>query len=336
VSFASSPTCPTSNVCATVNTQATVNTFFLGILPQFATLQVNSSSQSTRAHVIMTLVLDRSGSMTKNGGAAALPPAVNDFLPYFDNNNDHVSLVSFSSGATLDFPIGTNFITPITNAMNAMVFNGATFSPGGLAIAQTQEASVAPVLGSYTVQVVVFFTDGYANTIQQSFSCPAKTTYNFGGNAPIENPDIVFFDPTGKTEFCYQGDPPGISIGTPLSSAIPISPGGCPCNWKGGFNATEFGPNTYESFTRANITAEAQWEAVNTANAMRGTGVVVYSIGLGNLINEQFLQQVANDPASPTFDASQPVGEAIFAPDASQLHEVFQQLAAKIILRLTQ
>jgi hypothetical protein len=32
----------------------------------------------------------------------------------------------------------------------------------------------------------------------------------------------------------------------------------------------------------------------------------------------------------------QPIGEAEFVPDASQLDEVFRALAAKIILRLTQ
>jgi hypothetical protein len=57
---------------------------------------------------------------------------------------------------------------------------------------------------------------------------------------------------------------------------------------------------------------------------------------LGSAINKAFLQQVANDPASSTYNASQPVGEAVFAPTTAQLDSVFNVIASKILLRLTQ
>ena len=62
-----------------INATATVKTFFLGILPKFKTWQVTDSAQATRGKLVMTLVLDRSGSMTGNGGSTALPPAVTQF-----------------------------------------------------------------------------------------------------------------------------------------------------------------------------------------------------------------------------------------------------------------
>jgi hypothetical protein len=75
---------------------------------------------------------------------------------------------------------------------------------------------------------------------------------------------------------------------------------------------------------------------------MRAEGMYVYSIGLGNSVDSSFLQQIANDPASSTYDASQPQGLAVFAPSCpssqctAQLNQVFQTIASKILLRLTQ
>ncbi len=85
-----------------------------------------------------------------------------------------------------------------------------------------------------------------------------------------------------------------------------------------------------------NVATEADYRTVQLADSMRAQNIVVYSIGLGSGINQSFLQQVANDPAASTYDSSQPSGEAVFAPDGSQLVAVFQVIAAKILLRLTQ
>jgi hypothetical protein len=64
--------------------------------------------------------------------------------------------------------------------------------------------------------------------------------------------------------------------------------------------------------------------------------VTIYSIGLGNTINEAYLQDIANDPSAPTYNSAQPQGEAVFAPTATQLDAVFQTIASKVLLRLSQ
>ena len=71
-------------------------------------------------------------------------------------------------------------------------------------------------------------------------------------------------------------------------------------------------------------------------------GMYVYAIGLGSNVDQTFLKQIANDPASPAYSSSQPEGMAVFAPScpstqcSAQLQQVFQTIAAKILLRLTQ
>ena len=301
-----------NNSTVNVNATATINTFFLRILSGFKTLKVTSSAQATRPKLIMSLVLDKSGSMNLNGGAQALPPAVVNFLTYFDNANDQVADVSFASVSSVDVPIKTNFVNPITNAVNRMGFVGATYSQSGLLNGQVQINSVAVAPGANVVKVAVFFTDGWANTVQNNLICPPSTSLNFGGCAPPESAagwcsGVSFMDPvTGNSRNCGASSFPSQLTGT------------------------------NQPLTQANIANDAMYRAVQVANSMRGQNIVIYSIGLGDKISQAFLQQIANDPASSTFNANLPVGQAVFAPTAADLQTVFQTIASEILLRLSQ
>lgn len=300
-----------NNTVVNVDATATIDTFFIRILSGFKTLNVSSSAQATRPKLIMSLVLDRSGSMNLNGGAQALPPAVDNFVTFFDNSTDQVAMVSFSTIATVNVTIRTNFQNVITTAVNRMAFSGATYAHGGMLNGQAQISSVPTVTGEDVVKVAVFFTDGWANTVQDTLNCPPSTSLNFGGCAPPEAAvgwcsGFSFMDPvTGNGRSCGAKTFPSQITGTQLT------------------------------LTPANIANDAMYRTVKVANAMRAQNVVVYSIGLGDKISQPFLQQVANDPASSTFDANQPVGQAVFAPTAADLQGVFQTIAAKILLRLS-
>ncbi len=183
-----------------VSAKATIRTYFMRLVPKFATLNVSDSAEATRGKLIMTLVLDRSGSMKNNGGSSALPPAVTTFINYFDNSNDEVAMVSYASNATVDVAINYNFKTPITNAVNAMKFSGGTFGPGGLTLAKSQNDSVTVLPGQNAVKVVVYFTDGYVNEIQDTFTCPSSKLINYGGTiqGPRWTSSIPPTEPTGE------------------------------------------------------------------------------------------------------------------------------------------
>jgi Flp pilus assembly protein TadG len=300
-----------NNAVVNVTATATINTFFLGLLSGYKTLNINATAQATRPQLIMSLVLDRSGSMNLNGGAQALPPAVDNFLTYFDNNTDQVADVSFSSIATIDVPIGTGFVGPITTAVNKMVFGGGTFSQAGLQDGQAQINSIPVAAGADVVKVAVFFTDGWANTVNNTLNCPPSTSVNFGGCAP----------PEAAVGWCS-----GISFMKPTTG------NGMACG------ATQFPSQltgSTEPITEANVSNDAMYRSVQVANAMQAQNIVIYSIGLGDKISEAFLQQVANDPASSTFNPNAPVGAAVFAPTAADLQGVFQTIASEILLRLS-
>jgi hypothetical protein len=333
---------------------ATIRTIFLGLLPGYRTLTVSATAQALRGYLAMTVVVDRSGSMTSNGGKQAVQAAVPVFIKYFNNSIDQVALTSFASNATTDFAIATNFQTPIINAIGSMNFSGGTFGLGGLTLAKTQEDSVIPQTGQNLVKVVVYFTDGLVNTLQDTLNCTGHlghTLYNYGGYDSGESgrgsdPTAYydFFNPTNGTDYSttYGHNQNGSNWGLD-NNGYPPHDATYDCTGVTTFPSQSTG--TQKAFARADITADAQYRSIQTANAMRAEGIYVYSIGLGSDPSQSFLQQIANDPASSTFDATQPIGQAVMAPDCStpssqkcntELQQVFQTIAAKILLRLTQ
>jgi hypothetical protein len=75
--------------------------------------------------------------------------------------------------------------------------------------------------------------------------------------------------------------------------------------------ATQFpsqGTGTQLPLTQANISNDAMYRTVNVANSMLNQGIVIYAIGMGDKISAPFLQQVANDPASSTYNPKTATG----------------------------
>jgi Flp pilus assembly protein TadG len=317
-------TCENGNVCVQVSATATINTYFLRVLgSDYNTLNISDSATAQRKPLVISLVLDRSGSMNFNGGAQALPPAVTNFISYFDPAVDNAAEISFSSIDTVDVKMTTGFTDPITNAVQSMSFQGGTFAQAGLNDGREQIETIPKSPNS--VRVAVFFTDGWANTNNDDLDCSGngkKTNLNYGGCSLSENQ-------AGWCTGVYWMDP---STGTVLD------PSACnattfPVQVPGGGNALTPANPTGET----NIGNDASYRTAQLAASMRQADkVTIYTIGLGNKINTSYLQEIANDPASDTFDPGQPVGEAVFAPDSTQLAEVFQTIASKILLRLSQ
>lgn len=294
---------------------ATVNTYFMRIIPRFQTFQISSAATAMRAKLVMSLVLDRSGSMSGNNGSAKLPGAVATFISFFDDNMDMVSLVSFSSTTNLNVSVQKPFKSLVTSAANSMSFAGGTYSEGGLRLGFNQNKSVTVAPGDNVIKLVVFFTDGLANTFQGTW--PTNKTYNVGGTDSGNSYAIL--DPkTGNqlpnSSTLYTG---------PISTPYYIS----------SFRSTN-GSTTTASAN--NFRTEGQLRALGTATEIRNAGMLVFSVGLGGgSVDQDFLNQIANDTSSSTFNPNQPVGEAVFASTANDLQTVFQQIASKILLRLT-
>jgi Flp pilus assembly protein TadG len=357
-----------------VSATATVNTFFMRVVPAFKTASVSDTAIATRGKLAMTIVLDRSGSMSaaNDNGGTALKAVVPLFVADFDNANDHVALVSFASNATVDFPIATNFIQPIDTAVAKMNFAGGTFGTGAgsnmynttygppLSLADNENNLIIPQQGQNLIRVIVYLTDGLMNTLQDTFTCVVNNkltpeVINYGGyDSP--STQVGFSDPTNGNLWA--------SYPSPVTS-FPYDKNGDICQNPKGTNVTKFPSqqNGSEPITQGNLVADAQYRAIQTASAIRNEfknaaspnsniPTYIFTIGLGDnshgkagmsAATQAFLAQLANDPAYPaTYETGQPAGLFQYiatCPGAACTNDVnvaFQTIASKILLRLAQ
>jgi len=352
------PNPPVPNQLTTINVSATttVNTFFANIVPGLKTLTISDTAQSARANAMITLVLDHSRSMTLNGGQQALPPAIQYFLSYLSDTLDQASVASFGNAGSLDIAMEHNFTNDINNFVSGMNFTGGTYAQGGLdnaanalcgwAVPGTWPyAGACPVVAN-TKKVVVFFTDGWANTNYDVLNkqpggggCPGTAVY-YGGCAypegefgagwcgvPNQSPWVnIWLDANGTS--ANGCTPTSFPVKQPGNSGMPRS----------------------VSDGETLIPNDAMYRAMTWANAMRAQGVLVYAVGLGDKVSLQFLQVLASDPSvagtsylgvTPNSTAlTQGLGEwAKDCPGAqcsSELNQAFQLIATDILLKLTQ
>jgi hypothetical protein len=361
-------TAANGNEMIQVQATATINTFFIRMLPAIGganwnTLSVSDVGQATRAKVIMTLVLDHSGSMDPNcnlagsdcsQGGTYLPTAVANFIDVFEDNVDEAAMVSFGATSVTNVAMETPFKSDITAAANKLQWTGGTFSHGGLSNALAINNSVTVAAGVNAVKVVVFFTDGMANMIQSRYGgCTGipLQEWNCGGWLNTGDP-VGFWSPNTANTCTNQECPPYVNTSgeyftddltcgtiTCGSEANPI-PAFCS-------SATTFpsiNGGTPPALTAPNIVTEAQARCIQVANQMRANGMYVYSIGLtasASPPDPLFLQLVANDPVLEqtdpgAFETNMPPGQAVTSGNGSDLNQLFQQIAGDIQERLTQ
>jgi Flp pilus assembly protein TadG len=367
---ANNNTLVTVTATATINTY-----FIRILGAAYNTLSISATATAQRNPMVMSLVLDASYSMTQNGGSGALPSAVNNFIADFNGTTtdsdtiDTVSVVTFGTYATVTVPNSSPFQSKITAAVTTSKLwpGGAvnyTNSQAGLAAGQGQILLVPKT--SNLLRVVVFFTDGWPNMQQDTLTCQPGTKNastasliycgcdvgdeSLGlcgsGNVVFFNPSSCASDNTCKTptsgcgSFSGSNNPqnfPDLQTGATQELKDIV--------WCGGPSGLT--PNSDSMYRSVLISTNpnanpysATWNAGAAQVGMLHQSTYVYAIGMGTAITgqpaaEEFLREVANDPAASTFDSSLPVGSAVFASDSSQLNEVFQEIAAKILLRLS-
>ncbi len=311
-----------NNTTVSILGTATVSPYFMRLIPRFQTFQISSGATATRAKLIMSLVLDVSGS--ESSTISTIKSSASTFVGYFDDSMDHVSLITFSSTTNLNVRMCQPFKSTITTAISSLSAGGATYTDGGLKLALQQNSTVTNSPTDNVIRVVVLFTDGYANTFQ--YTWPTNKTYNLGGFDPPPGAYAVF-NPTNGVQLT---DNKGYNTWPQGAETIPAF-----------FNSswtTFLSVNgTNKTVNAANCTAEGGLRALATANTIRNTtNTYVFCIGLGSSLDQSFLASASNDPTSTTFNPNQPIGDYVIANTTSDLQMAFLEIAAKILLRLTQ
>jgi Flp pilus assembly protein TadG len=331
-----------AQVIGTVKVEVTGHASAQAILARvlgFDLIPVTSVGTAQKRKVEIMLVLDRSGSMTQNNGITGVKNAANSFVDYFTTTqaDDKMGLISFSTNVTVDHAMTTNFATAMHSAINAMNANGWTNSEDAIDQADgpsgfTPQGGVARA--DRTPQFLVFFTDGRANAFrgtfvkgnttfdavtQQNSNCDPGDQNNGLGNSlfdattgnPIPNSNPI---PTGDGLAAGSACAGGTTTHWMVMDAYPVP--GHPYPYCGIQENSTVSPYVCDM---------AETLALLHAKEIKDAGVTVYAIGLGALIHEDFLKQIAS---SPTL--------YYLAPTGNDLTAIFQHIALDIKLRLVQ
>jgi len=300
---------------------------------------VAAAAEVTRFPLDMSLVLDISSSMVRTNSFNAMQEAAKTFLSLFDEKRDQVGIVAFATTAYDVLRIKKGFKTEGAADIDALKPYPDTNLSHGLQLGHLQLLS-APVRGEGGGRrlVLVLFTDGrptaftgtFSNIQQPDCGEAGPASYTGALSAFIYGPPLRALsepDANGNTRRiqCFVG-------GTPTFTDIPVPAPYSPY------------PNTLPDGTAPNgdnVRAYARQVLLNEANSTRNDHATIYTIGLGDphatyvedTPDQDLLRQVANE--SGVVDASQPQGQMFFAPDSSTLEMMFQQVAARILTRVT-
>jgi Flp pilus assembly protein TadG len=107
-------------------------------------------------------------------------------------------------------------------------------------------------------------------------------------------------------------------------------------------NLDVFTSGPYTTLIRPDMPRTVRWAAFNAADSMAQTirnnstyGTVIYTIGLqGNepmLIDQDFMERMANDPRASNYDSTKASGQFILATDNTEMAQAFQQVASQIL-----
>ena len=323
-----------------------VGLYFLRLLGN-QTATISASASSSRRDVNLVLALDRSGSMV--GVCETMKSVAEDFASNWTNGRDTVGLVTFMGNAGVDYA-STKFFksqTPsITDTIKTLKCGNETGSAQALFLAHQQIMSVSE---PGALNVIVFFTDGVPNgytagpaTAGAAPGFPVITGKTCNGGKPVAG---------------YIADGGGIYAPTaqPISSTAAPLLSGCEA---GSFNtlAQTFAYIPHQdaygnsallsnysavvvdsqgqiSFSNANSDAISKNAADDAARQIRQDGIFVLTIGLDGDggVDGTLLKRLANDPASPIYSSTQPVGKYYYSPNAGQLGSIFNSIASEIL-----
>jgi len=290
----------------TVTATKPLTTTFMRVLGH-QMMSVGASATAAVPPVDMTLVLDQSGSLGSAGVWRDLQNAASSFVAYFDETIDQVGLVSYNTRATDRRPLGSGFIGPIRQMIQAMQSDGYTNVGEGLRLADLQ--LTGPAVRARASRVVVFFTDGR----------PTGFRGVIGGEDRIL---IINQTNSGRVRGYFDNPDQLPSDGNP-------SPDGC------------LNSSSCYGWNESSARQQSRLLGLQQADALRAEGTLIYTIGLGDPTRSNplwqpdldYLRDIANEDGR--IDPNQPRGKLFFAPSAAQLQSVFDQVAQDLLVRLS-
>ncbi|MCB1020810.1 MAG: VWA domain-containing protein [Acidobacteria bacterium] len=159
-----------------VHSEAYSPTMFMRVFGVNA-VHVRSSAYAARRDVNIVVVVDRSASLKNAGAWGDVQDAAITFIEQFDNNRDRVGLVTFGTGANVDYPLSSGFKTG--NAAKNLILSqvvpdsaGTNYSTG-LWLAYSE---LLRINDPGALNAIVFFTDGQPSAFSAAFKMKTSGT----------------------------------------------------------------------------------------------------------------------------------------------------------------
>ena len=261
--------------------------------------------------------------------------------------------MTFASGATVppNTYINTNSTrgfnrTAVTNAINALNSTGVTASADAFRLALEQLEAV-PVAVRSSLRVILFFSDGAPNNVTGTFTRSGGGTVTgnlFSNTGTLSATTRATQISRLNNVNSFLGDYPDI-VNLPSLSFGPNGLADVPLVAYHGRRTLSGGSPIPNSQCNVNRAARSTLE--NLANRARGQDIIVYTIGLGPILNSievggcgyttaneagsVILRRLANVSGVDTFDPAQKEGRYCFAANASELDACFNSIASEIL-----
>lgn len=316
-----------------------IKTFF-GKVAGTDQVQVGSAAEVTRYPLDLTLVLDTSHSMVRSHSFAPMQRAAKVFVSLFDPARDQLGIVYFGTTAGEGYPIQKNFVSGANQAIDDLRDNIDTNMMAGIQLGHSQLLSAPPRGSGRGLRrvIMVLFTDGRPNAFTATLSgfsqpsCPGTPPASYLAAIASWSRNRIRAvappDPIGNQQRFLCFDTSGGGVSYTLTSTIrppPVSP--MPATLPNG-DVTD-GDHVDSYGTEL---------ALDEASSTRADHAHVFTVGLGDPTgvdppDENLLRQIANEGGIANL--AQPQGQEFFAPDNSQLQYIFEQVAARILTRVT-
>lgn len=360
----------------TVSASANMPTTFLRVIGK-DNVPVAAMGQTVRRDIDLVLVLDTTGSLgppwSDPDTFDKVKAAAISFISKFAEGpgGDRVGLVTFAYGAVVDVPINKDASrgfnkTGVINAIKALTNVGGTASAEGMRRG-FNELNAVPVDLRSSLRVIVFFSDGAPNGVPATFtrSAGAFTGDIYAGPLGVDTGDPAYW--SARADDAYRWDQRNTSLGTysdipslPQTSGPTLTLTGIGDIHLASDNIPPIRSLDYTN-TRCNANRAARNMLENIANTSRGQNIVVFSIGLGSMLNQlevigcnytpapplppgtcpdpavcpecgcSIMKRVANTSDSDTRNDTQPIGRFIYAANASELDSAFSVIASEIL-----